>query len=218
MSPVNLNNHESWWNGPSWLLKDSNNWPKSSFVPTKEAESEERRQKCHVLTQKQTSKTEPDILKRYSSLTKLLRITAWCLKFKENSYGNPTSIPHLTPSDLNQALQRWISIVQEIFFKSELKSLKGHKVVDKSSPLKSLNPFINKDGLIRVGGRLSRSTLDYDTKHPYILPPESSLSALVIRDNHLRTHHGSIRETLSTVRQKFWIIGGRPVIKKEILR
>lgn len=226
ISPVILSNHDLWWSGPSWLVNNSDHWPTSSFVPTKEAESEERHRKCHktihVSTQQNVAKEEePDLLNRYSTLNRLLRITAWCLKFKAKSMssGNAASTPHhLSPSDLNEALLRWISIVQELSFKNELKCLKDHKTVEKSSPLKTLNPFIDKDGLVRVGGRLSRSSFDYDTKHPFILPKDSSLSALIIHDTHLKTQHGNIRETLSTVRQRFWILGGRPVIKRKLLR
>ncbi|XP_044733954.1 uncharacterized protein LOC123296518 [Chrysoperla carnea] len=84
--------------------------------------------------------------------------------------------------------------------------------------LRNLNPFLDQDGLLRVGGRLDQSSLEYDMKHPYILPKDSTLSRLVIWDVHLRLLHSGTRNTLATIRQRFWILGGRVSVRKEILR
>ena len=40
--------------------------------------------------------------------------------------------------------------------------------VSKTSSLYKLNPFIDKMGLLRVGGRLHRSDLPYELKHPAV--------------------------------------------------
>lgn len=214
LSPKSLSDHPLWWQGPSWLINDSSSWPKCDFTPNSVAFSEERRHKSVHTNQKVT---EPDLLLRYSSFKKLLRITAWCLKFKGVTTKTDSHL-YLAPIDINQALQRWIKIVQQLAFQREINLLQAGQTVDKSSTLKSLNPFIDKHGLVRVGGRLSQSQLDYDTKHPYILPKDSTFSKLIIQDMHLQTLHGSTRDTLATTRQQFWILGGRPTIKKELLK
>jgi hypothetical protein len=41
---------------------------------------------------------------------------------------------------------------------------------------------------------------------------------LVINDAHLRTLHSGITGTLAEVRQRFWILGGRSSVKREILQ
>lgn len=82
---------------------------------------------------------------------------------------------------------------------------------------KALIMLINKHGLIRLGGRLEHSSLEYDSKHPYILPKDCRLSTLVVTDGYQRTLHGSTQIKLATIRQNFWILGGRPTVKKELL-
>ena len=42
-------------------------------------------------------------------------------------------------------------------------------LVSKSSPLHPLSPFTDDEGLVRLGGRLQRSPLSYDCRHPIIL-------------------------------------------------
>jgi len=48
-----------------------------------------------------------------------------------------------------------------------------------SSSLKTLHPFIDKEGLLRVGGRLQQSTLPYQTMLQMILPSNHHFTKLV---------------------------------------
>ena len=68
-------------------------------------------------------------------------------------------------------------------------------------------------GLLRVGGRLSYSSLDFDAKHPLILFDRDPLTTLIIRQVHLATLHGGILSTLSAIRSKYWILRGRMAVK-----
>jgi hypothetical protein len=62
--PIDLVNNNLWWRGPGWLKLDSNRWPKAK--PGVQA------------LQVHTGKPGPELIKRYSSLTRLTRVTAWC--------------------------------------------------------------------------------------------------------------------------------------------
>ena len=52
--------------------------------------------------------------------------------------------------------------------------------------LQPLHPFLDNEGYLRVGGRLQRSHLPYDSKHQLILPPAHHLTELIIMNEHLR--------------------------------
>jgi len=108
--------------------------------------------------------------------------------------------------------------IQAVHFPDEVDILQRGEVLPRSSPLLRLTPFLDKDGLVRVGGRLNNADVEYDFMHPYILPTNSPLSSLLINDTHQRTLHGGVQLTLSTLRQKFWIIGGRAPVRSFILR
>lgn len=84
------------------------------------------------------------------------------------------------------------------------------------SPLYRLTPQLDSNGLLR--GRLQFSKLSSDAKTPLILPRNSRLTTLVIDSHHRRTLHGGPQLTLSSIRQQFWIIGGRVPIRSFIHR
>jgi len=74
--------------------------------------------------------------------------------------------------------------------------------------------FLDKDGLIRVGGRLQAAVLDYDQKRQVILPPKCHLSELIVQHEHVRLLHGGPQLMHSCLRQIFWIINGRMLCRK----
>ncbi len=95
----------------------------------------------------------------------------------------------LTVVDLKEAEEWLIRMVQERYFRKELDLLKtfdkeggreGDKrrkaALKKSSSVRKLDPFLDKAGIMRVGGRLRKSCLDESVKHPVILPRKGKLT------------------------------------------
>ncbi|GFT58775.1 integrase catalytic domain-containing protein [Trichonephila clavipes] len=91
--------------------------------------------------------------------------------------------------DIDQAKTKLIRMVQEQVFLAEIKSLQNKGVVSPNSKLRNLNPFIDSDGLLRVGGRLSNSDLPYVNKHPAILPGNHNLTVQIIVHFHRKNLH-----------------------------
>lgn len=73
LSPSELVDHELWWQGPSWLKGTCLGWPTVDGLL--EEMLPERRAKAHATG---ATPTEPEELFRFSSLSRLLRVTAWC--------------------------------------------------------------------------------------------------------------------------------------------
>ena len=70
-----------------------------------------------------------------------------------------------------------------------------------------LTPFWDADlKVLRVGGRISQSTLPELKKYPILVPRTSLSVSLQIHYYHEKTLHGGCQLTLFTIRQKFWII------------
>ena len=85
----------------------------------------------------------------------------------------------------------------------------------RSSPLWTLSPFADSDGILRVGGRLEMSNLPYDAKHPLILPKKHHISKLVHAHIHNQGHHNiGVNFALAELRQRYWIVNGREEIKR----
>ncbi|GBM37249.1 hypothetical protein AVEN_89278-1, partial [Araneus ventricosus] len=50
-------------------------------------------------------------------------------------------------------------------------------------------------------------------KHPLILPTKSRLSQLLMIREHQRLHHAGVSETLTQIRENYWILCGRQTVK-----
>ena len=73
--------------------------------------------------------------------------------------------------------------------------------------LAGLKPF-EDEGILRVGGRLKHSELQYDAKYPMILPGKHQVTRLIVLHyHHLNGHIGSY-QVLAEIRQRFWIVKG----------
>ena len=59
-------------------------------------------------------------------------------------------------------------------------------VLKKTSTLRTLDPFLDSDGVIRVGGRIRKATLSESLKNPVILPKANHITALVITELRAR--------------------------------
>lgn len=125
--------------------------------------------------------------------------------------------PHspLTVQDLATAELAILKFVQASAFGKEVHALKegeknklrGQKKggIKNDSPVRRLDPFLD-NGVLRVGGRLRRADLPFETKHPVILPKKSHVTTLLIRHAHKRLGHAGRSHVIATLREKYWII------------
>ena len=104
--------------------------------------------------------TPEDITQEFSKLNRLIRVIAYCRKFIHHCRQPKANrqATTLSTQDLDQALTCCVKMVQQISYAQEIKDLMEQQEVASSSTLKILHPFINKEGLLRVG-RLQQSTL-----------------------------------------------------------
>jgi len=75
---------------------------------------------------------------------------------------------------------------------------------------------LSTDGLIRVGGRLALSSMDYAEKHPVVLAKDSHLSLLLVREVHALALHGEPQLTRSVLSRFYWIVQANRLIRSEI--
>ena len=75
---------------------------------------------------------------------------------------------------------------------------------------------IIKDNLIRIGGRLSKSHLSYESKHQILLNKDHPLSRILFQYYYEKVHHAGREQTLAESREKVWIVKGRGLLKKVI--
>jgi len=88
--------------------------------------------------------------------------------------------------------------------------------VSASSSLKTLHPFIDKEGLLRVGGSLQQSTFLYQTVHQMILLLNHHFTKLVVSAEHIRLHHAGPQLLRASLRERYWIPRIRNLVRKVI--
>jgi len=96
-------------------------------------------------------------------------------------------------------------MVHQIIYAQEMRNLMEQQEVAASSSLKTLHPFIDKEGIFRVGGRLRQSTLPCQTMHQIILPSNHHFIQLFVSAERIRLHYAGPQLLISTVREKYWI-------------
>jgi hypothetical protein len=119
--------------------------------------------------------------------------------------------------ELTQAQNTIIQSVQRNSFQQEIDCLKHGLKLPTDSSIRSLNPFIDTNGLLRVGGRLDRSDLPTAERNPLIIPGKCHLATLLIRHQHEKVQHQGRHLTHGAVRAAgLWILGGKRLINKII--
>ena len=84
--------------------------------------------------------------------------------------------------------------------------------VPKSSPLFKLNPFLDKEGILRVRSRLQFSSLSYEEKNPIIIP-KGHVAEKLVEFQHKFLKHGGVQSMVTSLRGSYWIVGLRRIAK-----
>ncbi|GBN80002.1 hypothetical protein AVEN_183721-1, partial [Araneus ventricosus] len=158
------------------------------------------------------------VLENYSSLRRLYRVTAWIKRFIKRVKKIVTTKGPLTTEELEEAEMYWIQVEQRQCYSEEFETLAGVGQVKKNSSLYNFGPFLDGKGILRMGGRLEYSDFSSDERHPIILPRNSSLTGLIVPDEHICMKHGGIATTLAKIRSRFWIPKGHQIVQKIIKR
>lgn len=117
---------------------------------------------------------------------------------------------------LKCAERKIMRLTQEKYFETELRNLLSGKINVKNK-LSKLNPFVDSQGLLRVGGRIERSGLDKEHVHPIIMPKDSQTSIVIIRYCYQNVAHAGRGITINKVRSYgIWIVNINSLTRKVI--
>ena len=203
-----------WWSGPEFLWQPEDKWPQTKVEDLPDDDKEIRN--FQTVTFTTDTSVINFLLQRYSSWSVLLRIVSWVLRFvKYVRKEKPTSPLSSTLSlkELEQARNEVVRFVQRQHFYEEYLALNGGGQVKCHSKLANLSPILS-NGLIRVGGRIHRAPIAFEAAHPVILPKAHPVTALIVRYYHHILGHAGREHVLSVMRQRFWILRGRSLVRE----
>ena len=223
---------DRWKLGPDFLWKAEDKWPDQPTLLQEnlpEQKFDIQRHSCLTVLCESPHFLD-DLISRYSSWQRLLRVCAWILRFKnlvsptESEYTATVTKPKvhvsqkritcLSLEEISKAEMLIFSYLQHKYYKEEIDDLSKGKPVRTSSSLIKLSPFI-KNGLMHVGGRLKlAASLPFLQKHQIILPRSNHVTNLIIRDIHTKLGHAGRQHVLAEIRKKFWLIRANATIRK----
>ena len=230
VSAQDLDKCELWWRGPKWLENNEKTWPTWDIpVITKEIlekiESETKGPKTFYeisnltgenttegkveIKDKLTSLTTPFGMdeKKYSSLLRLLRITAWLLRFLQKARKQKVQTGELKAIEIKEAKILWIKFIQKANFPEAFNTTSG--TVNKNDQKNQLGIQLHDDGLLRCHGRMVHAEIPDDAIYSILLPKKNYFTSLLIKEYHQKLFHSGVSHTLAQLRNEYWIPQGR---------
>ena len=185
---------------------------------------------------------ETSRLDRFSNWFRAKRAVAVCLRFKrclkegkKSERVKPACYQPVNMEEIGRAEKEIIRCLQYEHFKDEIQALSSLQTgvefrdrkkakqrnldLKKCSSLYRLDPYLDTDGLLRVGGRLRNASISEGAKHPVILPRRSRVTQLILQYCHEAIKHQGSGMTHNEVRQRgYWIIGGTSAVSYLVSR
>lgn len=209
MLPSQLVSHELWWDGPKWILRAPSEWPIKPFIPSNYETIPEHKLNVLMTTVQCETSLLNLLAKRISSWDKLLRIVVYILKFIKKVGTSASSVQKLLIAE-----KFLLSAVQNSHFSEDIKLLKKGKLP--SVKCRNLSVFLDEENILRVGGRLTKSDLPFEVKHPILLPKHDHIVNLIINYYHVMNCHTGPGLLMSLLRQRYWILDARTVVRANV--
>ncbi|XP_062542310.1 uncharacterized protein LOC134210279 [Armigeres subalbatus] len=223
-----LGSDGDWFKGAQFLYQPEHQWP-TLDVPIEQTSEDSRG--CvffHGIVD----------VGRYSRWMKLQRVMAYVVRFIENCKRKVMKQPiHTVKCTKNQQKKNLAHLPSvlcgltkeefqraEVFlwkqtqlegFAEEISALSKNISVKKTSNLYKLTPMLDKDGVLRMGGRMELSgEISIDKRFPIILPRKHAATEKVIQFYHEKFGHANRETVTNELRQRFWIPNIRATVRK----
>ncbi|MGH0125412.1 UNVERIFIED_CONTAM: hypothetical protein FKN15_068962 [Acipenser sinensis] len=211
----------TWLTGPSFLSKPETRPSESNVFELVDPGSdvEVRPQVSALLTSASSKQFGSRRFERFStwkSLTRAITCLAHVARlFKKVTPKEATNCKgwHFcqkaySVEELSWAKDVIIRTVQQETYARELECIRNGKEIPKDSSLRKLDSFIDENGLMRVGGRITEAKLGRDEKNPLIIPGHHHIASLLVRHYHEQTkHQGRLFTEGATRTAGLWIVG-----------
>ena len=103
---------------------------------------------------------------------------------------------------------------QRSYFSHELKILEQKGILNKKSSIYKVDSYLDRCGLLRIGGQIQKYAINEEMKHPVLLARNSEIAVMIIRWCHEKVGHSGRGIMMNYIRSSgFLIINCNPVVK-----
>lgn len=207
-----------WLRGPDFLHTIKLDVANKHY-PLIDAESDQELKK-EVVTVKTTVKSVLGA-KRFSRFSTWKSLVRALVTLKTLVRRTKTSAVPKDPALYESVEKLIIKEAQSEMYHDEIQAIRNGHEPPKNSPLLPLNPIVDGDGLLRVGGRIHRRqthlSQDRHSAHPIIIPKGHHIAVLLIRHYHSVIHHQGRQMTEGAIRSAgYWVINCKHMVSSEI--
>ncbi|KAL5467046.1 hypothetical protein EMCRGX_G031213 [Ephydatia muelleri] len=201
LTSLELSVNQLWRRGPEWLQTGFEPSVLSEVSMPQECMLELRGTQSHSLAAVEHSVVIESIINasKFSTLSRLIGVTMRVLeavyRFRKKEVPPGTLITRYQEAEL-----LWVKCTQRT-------------LPDFNTLMKQFNLFEDKNGVWHCRGRLENTQGSYCSKYPVLLPKHHPLTILFVKQAHERVLHNGVKETLTEVREKYWIPSGRSVTR-----
>lgn len=214
-----FNPKSRWLFGPEFLKKPESEWPVEPHnVGESNAADEEMRQQFVGLAVEKVKLIDHN---RFSTYSRLRRTMAWVLRFASNSstrrLQTPRTTGELMVKELDKSELHLCRQAQAAVYVEECAALHKNESINPSSSIKSLMPYLDETGTMRIYGRTDAALdmyLPANAKRPILLPKDHHITRLIILDYHHRMRHQNDDAVACAIRAKFWVPHLRAAVRR----
>lgn len=202
----------AWLTGPDILQRVNEESPGDYPLVSPDDDNEVRK----VVNVCKTTITESfaETFKLFSSWQRLVRVFALFkgaarrFRSKKNLDLKSPDVNQHSIQELDKATEQFIiKLDQKCSFCEEEKCLSDGKPVNRGSSIGSLSPYLDSQGIMRVGGRLGLGCLPAEETNPVIISGKTHATTLIVRHFHEKFEHQgdySRRELSETICSGSW--------------
>ncbi|XP_076799794.1 uncharacterized protein LOC143444883 [Clavelina lepadiformis] len=204
LMPNEIKKAKLWFHGSEFLWNTDGQWPArpSSLPPLPDDNPELKEVKeVNSFTAIIGDNSFSKLLRRYSLFHKL--------HFRKKNIVEPKR-GLISTMEMEEATKEIVRLVQMESFPAVIRTL--GKCQEENSPNQSRGQWE------RARGRLQRSQVPDDIKHPMILPSRHEVTGLVMNHYHAMQGHCGTLHVLASIREQFWIVRGHSAVQYYLKR
>ncbi|GAB0095822.1 uncharacterized protein DMENIID0001_112520 [Sergentomyia squamirostris] len=213
-SVADLAMNSLWWHGPESVISPSS----EEEIDATDLEYSKKGLNTITLATRVEKNIFLEHLENSTTLRSTVRVLSLCMRYISNLKAKKANLPidrgSLQPGELQNAKLLLAKFVQQETFDSAITALNNETSLPRK--LQKLSPFLDQQGMIRVGGRLTNSEMDYSKKYPILLPTNHKFTKFVTQQAHMQAKHGGAQATLGILRQEFWPLRAMNVVNRII--